>query len=81
VLVAASATTGEAIRGRFGRLSMVGSGVCSAAAVACSSCRRFFADLSSLLFFVFDTFGVFAMFSVDIVWVCVLCGLGEQLGY
>ena len=73
VLVASAA--GDAMRGRFGRLSIVVSDASSSAAagavgVACSSCRRFFADLSSLFFFVFADFGVFAMVSVDIVRVC-----------
>lgn len=72
VLVAASAASGDAMRGRFGRLSVVVSdaSTAGAAAVACSSCRRFFADLSSLVLFVFADFGVLAMFSVDIVRVC-----------
>ena len=74
VLVASAA--GEAMRGRFGRLSIVVSddSAPAPAAVACSSCRRFFADLLSLVFFDFADFDVFAMFSVDIV--CVVCMLG-----
>ena len=79
VLVASVSAAGDAMRGRFGRLSIVVSDASSAAAVACSSCRRFFADLSSLLFFVFAAFSVFAMFSVDIVYVC--CVVERQLGY
>jgi hypothetical protein len=80
VLVAsvAAAAAGEAMRGRFGRFSSVVSDVPSAAAVACSSCRRFFADLSSLFFFVFATFGVLDMFSVDIVCMCS-CVVVRQL--
>jgi len=75
VLVASASAAGEAMRGRFGRLSIVGSDASAPGAVACSSCRRFFADLSSLFFFVFADFGVFAMFSVDMLCgVCMLCG-------
>jgi hypothetical protein len=80
VLVASVAAAGEAIRGRFGRLSSVVSDVPSAAAVTCSSCRRFFADLSSLVFFVLATFDVLAIFSVDIVCMCS-CVVVRQLGY
>lgn len=77
VLVATSAGSGDAMRGRFGRLSIVvsdASVAAGAAAVACSSCRRFFADLSSLVFFVFADFGVLVIFSVDIVrmrWIAI----------
>ena len=70
LLVAASAASGDAMRGRFGRLSIVVSDASGIAAVACSSCRRFFADLSSFVFFVFVDLGVFAMVSVDIVRAC-----------
>lgn len=60
---------GEWMRARLAWLCVVSCSSCSPAAAVvasavCCSCRLFFADFSSLIFFVF---GVDAMFSVDMI--------------
>lgn len=63
----------EWMRGRLGRLSSCAAAAAAVGvAVGCSwllscSCRRFFADFSSFVFFVFCDLGVLAIVSVDIV--------------